>query len=153
MKIVIAPDSFKENLTSLEVASELETGLKRVWPDAVYVKVPMADGGEGTVQSLVDATGGTIVKAEVTAPLGDRVQASYGLLGGGRTAVIEMAEASGLPLVPKDKRNPLFATTYGTGELIADAIPAASRRSSSASAAPPPTMRAPGWRRRSACAS
>ena len=122
MKIVIAPDSFKENLTSLEVASELETGLKRVWPDAVYVKVPMADGGEGTVQSLVDATGGTIVKTEVTAPLGDRVQASYGLLGGGRTAVIEMAEASGLPLVPKDKRNPLFATTYGTGELIADAI-------------------------------
>ena len=122
MKIVIAPDSFKENLTSLEVASELETGLKRVWPDAVYVKVPMADGGEGTVQSLVDATGGTIVMTEVTAPLGDRVQASYGLLGGGRTAVIEMAEASGLPLVPKDKRNPLFATTYGTGELIADAI-------------------------------
>jgi glycerate kinase len=122
MKIVIAPDSFKENLTSLEVASEIEAGLKRVWPDAQYVKVPMADGGEGTVQSLVDATGGEIVKVEVSGPLGDKVLASYGLLGDKRTAVIEMAEASGLPLVPKDKRNPLIATTYGTGELIKDAI-------------------------------
>jgi glycerate kinase len=122
MKIVIAPDSFKENLTSLEVASEIETGLKRVWPDATYVKVPMADGGEGTVQSLVDATGGRIVKAEVSGPMGEKVMASYGLLGDGKTAVIEMAEASGLPLVPKEKRNPLVATTYGTGELIGDAI-------------------------------
>jgi len=84
MKIVIAPDSFKENLTSFEVASELEAGLKRVWPDATYIKVPMADGGEGTVQSLVDATGGTIVQKEVTAPLGNQVLASYGLLGNGR---------------------------------------------------------------------
>ncbi|MEE8098746.1 MAG: glycerate kinase [Hyphomicrobium sp.] len=122
MKIVIAPDSFKENLTSLEVASEIEAGLKRVWPDAEYVKVPMADGGEGTVQSLVDATGGQIIKCEVTGPLGDKVQASYGLLGDATIAVIEMAEASGLPLVPKDQRDPLRATTFGTGELIADAI-------------------------------
>lgn len=122
MKIVIAPDSFKENLTSLEVAGELETGLKRVWPDATYVKVPMADGGEGTVQSLVDATGGQIVKVEVSGPMGARVMASYGLLGDGKTAVIEMAEASGLPLVPKELRNPLVATTFGTGELIGDAI-------------------------------
>ncbi|MGE0022186.1 MAG: glycerate kinase [Hyphomicrobium sp.] len=122
MKIVIAPDSFKENLTSLEVASELETGLRRVWPDAEYVKVPMADGGEGTVQSLVDATGGRIVKCAVTGPLGQKVLASYGLLGDGRTAVIEMAEASGLPLVAKPDRDPLRATTFGTGELVADAI-------------------------------
>jgi glycerate kinase len=122
MKIVIAPDSFKENLTSLEVAGELETGLKRVWPNATYVKVPMADGGEGTVQSLVDATGGQIVKVEVSGPMGARVMASYGLLGDGKTAVIEMAEASGLPLVPKEQRNPLIATTFGTGELIGDAI-------------------------------
>ncbi|HEX2840017.1 glycerate kinase [Hyphomicrobium sp.] len=122
MKIVIAPDSFKENLTSLEVASELETGLRRVWPDAEYIKIPMADGGEGTVQSLVDATGGRIVKCAVTGPLGQKVLASYGLLGDGRTAVIEMAEASGLPLVPKPERDPLRATTYGTGELVADAI-------------------------------
>jgi len=122
MKILIAPDSFKENLTSLEVASEIETGLRRVWPEADYVKVPMADGGEGTVQSLVDATGGEIIECEVTGPLGDKVQASYGLLGDNRIAVIEMAEASGLPLVPKDLRDPLRATTFGTGELIADAI-------------------------------
>jgi glycerate kinase len=122
MKIVIAPDSFKENLTSLEVATEIETGLKRVWPNATYVKVPMADGGEGTVQSLVDATGGQIVKVEVSGPMGGRVMASYGLLGDGKTAVIEMAEASGLPLVPKELRNPLAATTFGTGELIGDAI-------------------------------
>ncbi len=122
MKIVIAPNSFKENLTSLEVASEIETGLRRVWPDAECIKVPMADGGEGTVQSLVDATGGEIIKCEVSGPLGEKVMAAYGLLGDRRTAVIEMAEASGLPLVPKDKRDPLRATTYGTGELIADAI-------------------------------
>jgi glycerate kinase len=122
MKIVIAPDSFKENLTSLEVASEIEAGLRRVWPDAEYVKVPMADGGEGTVQSLVDATSGRIVKCAVTGPLGQKVLASYGLLGDGRTAVIEMAEASGLPLVPKAERDPLRATTFGTGELVADAI-------------------------------
>lgn len=122
MKIVIAPDSFKENLTSLEVASELETGLRRVWPDAEYIKIPMADGGEGTVQSLVDATGGRIVKCAVTGPLGQKVLASYGLLGDGRTAVIEMAEASGLPLVPKPERDPLRTSTYGTGELVADAI-------------------------------
>lgn len=122
MKIVIAPDSFKENLTSLEVATEIETGIRRVWPDAEVVKVPMGDGGEGTVQALVDATGGEIVRCEVTAPLGNRVMASYGLLGDGKTAVIEMAEASGLPLVTRERRNPLAASTFGTGELISDAL-------------------------------
>jgi glycerate kinase len=122
MKIVIAPDSFKESLTSLEVASELEAGFRRVWPDAEYVKVPMADGGEGTVQSLVAATGGKIIRCTVTGPLGKKVLASYGLLGDGRTAVIEMAEASGLPLVPRAERDPLRASTFGTGELVADAI-------------------------------
>jgi glycerate kinase len=122
MKIVIAPDSFKENLTSLEVAAAIERGIKRVRPRAKCTKVPMADGGEGTVQSLVDATGGKIVKKRVMGPLGDPVMARYGILGDGTTAVIEMAEASGLPLVPRERRNPLKATTYGTGELILDAI-------------------------------
>lgn len=122
MKIVIAPDSFKENLTSLEVASELEAGFKRVWPDAEYVRVPMADGGEGTVQSLVAATGGQFITATVSGPLGQPVTATYGLLGNGRTAVIEMAEASGLPLVPRDQRDPLKSSTFGTGQLVADAI-------------------------------
>lgn len=122
MKVLIAPDSFKENLTAMEVATAIETGIKRVLPNARCVKVPLADGGEGTVQALVDATGGRIVKKNVVGPLGNRVSARYGLLGDGATAVIEMAEASGLPLVPKNKRDPLSTTTYGTGELMMDAL-------------------------------
>ncbi|WP_077214342.1 glycerate kinase [Bacillus dakarensis] len=119
MKIVIAPDSFKESLTALEVAVSIENGFKRVFPDSEYIKVPMADGGEGTVQSLVDATDGKIINKIVKGPLGEPVNAFFGLLGDGKTAVIEMAAASGLHLVPKDKRNPLKTTTRGTGELIA----------------------------------
>ncbi|MGH8581361.1 MAG: glycerate kinase [Gammaproteobacteria bacterium] len=122
MKIVIAPDSFKENLTSMQVAEAIERGIKRVVPKARCIKIPMADGGEGTVQSLVDATGGRILRKQVTGPLGHPVKARFGMLGDGQTAVIEMAEASGLPLVPKDRRDPLAATTYGTGELILAAL-------------------------------
>jgi glycerate kinase len=122
MKIVITPDSFKENLTSLEVATAIEKGIKRVLPGARCIKVPMADGGEGTVQSLVDATAGKLLKKEVVGPLGEPVTAHYGVLGDGKTAVIEMAEASGSPLVPKERRDPLKATTYGTGQLIIEAL-------------------------------
>ena len=122
MKIVIAPDSFKESLTALEVAEAIEAGLKKVLPDAEYVKVPMADGGEGTVQSLVDATEGRLISAEVRAPLGNKVTAEFGLSGDGRTAIIEMAAASGLHLVPPEARNPLRTTSYGTGELICAAL-------------------------------
>ena len=122
MKIVIAPDSFKGNLSALEVANLIEKGIRRVYSKAEIVKVPMADGGEGTVRSLVDATKGRIIKREVTGPLGKRVKASYGILGDKKTAIIEMASASGLPLVPKSKRNPLLTTTYGTGELIKAAL-------------------------------
>ncbi|MGR2766282.1 glycerate kinase [Photobacterium ganghwense] len=122
MKIVIAPDSYKESLTAMEVADAIEAGFKDIWPDAQYLKLPMADGGEGTVQSLVDATQGTIVEHTVTGPLGEPVSAFYGLLGDGRTAVIEMAAASGLHLVAPDQRNPLLTTTYGTGELITAAL-------------------------------
>ena len=118
MKFVIAPDSFKESLTALEVATAIETGFKRVFPDADNVKLPMADGGEGTVQSLVDATQGKLIECEVTAPLGDKVKSFFGLSGDGKTAIIEMAAASGLHLVPPEKRNPLLTTSYGTGELI-----------------------------------
>lgn len=85
MKFVIAPDSFKESLTALEVATAIETGFKRVFPDADYVKLPMADGGEGTVQSLVDATQGKLIECEVTAPLGDKVKSFFGLSGDGKT--------------------------------------------------------------------
>jgi glycerate kinase len=122
MKIVIAPDSFKGNLTALEVARLVEKGLKQVWPRVRVVKIPMADGGEGTVRSLVDATGGRVIRKEVVGPLGKRVKAHYGILGDKATAVIEMASASGLPLIPKNKRNPLLTTTYGTGELIRAAL-------------------------------
>ena len=118
MKFVMAPDSFKESLAGLEVATAIETGFKRVFPDADYVKLPMADGGEGTVQSLVDATQGKLIECEVTAPLGDKVKSFFGLSGDGKTAIIEMAAASGLHLVPPEKRNPLLTTSYGTGELI-----------------------------------
>lgn len=124
MKIVIAPDSFKGNLTAKEVADAIEVGIKRVLPSAEIVKIPMADGGEGTVQALVDATSGEIVNVEVTDPLGNRINAVFGILGNQKpkTAVIEMASASGLPLVPSDKRNPMITTTYGTGELILKAL-------------------------------
>lgn len=122
MKIVIAPDSFKESLTALHVCEAVEKGIKIHFPNAEISKVPMADGGEGTVQSLVDATGGEIIQARVTGPLGKEVEAFYGILGDGNTAVIEMAAASGLYHVPVDKRNPLITTTRGTGELILKAL-------------------------------
>jgi len=122
MKIVLAPDSFKESLSALQVAESIERGFKQVLPNAEYVKVPMADGGEGTVQSLVDATGGRIIKKTVTGPLGEAAEAFFGILGNEKTAVIEMAAASGLHLVPATKRNPLLTTTRGTGELIAAAL-------------------------------
>lgn len=122
MKIIIAPDSFKESLSALEVAEAIESGFKKVFPDAEYIKVPMADGGEGTVQSLIDATQGRLKTVEVTAPLGQRVSAQFGISGDGKTAIIEMAAASGLHLVPNEQRNPLITTSYGTGELILAAL-------------------------------
>lgn len=122
MKIVIAPDSFKESLTALEAATAIETGFKRLFPDAEYLKLPMADGGEGTVQSLVDATQGKIVECGVTSPLGEKINSFFGLSGDGKTAIIEMAAASGLHLVLPEKRNPLITTSYGTGELMKQAL-------------------------------
>jgi glycerate kinase len=128
MHIVIAPDSFKGNLTAMQVAQAIEQGVRRVLPKARCVPVPMADGGEGTVQSLVDATGGRFVHRAVTGPAGAPVNARYGILKDGITAVIEMAEASGLPLVKGTDRNPLRTTTFGTGELIVDAMKRGARR-------------------------
>ncbi|WP_026562958.1 glycerate kinase [Bacillus sp. J37] len=122
MKIVIAPDSFKESLSAMEAALAIERGFKRIFPNADYQKMPMADGGEGTVQSLVDATNGSIKERIVTGPLGNPVKAFFGLMGDGKTAVIEMAAASGLHLVPFERRNPLVTTTRGTGELILSAL-------------------------------
>lgn len=129
MKIVLAPDSFKESLSAALAAEALERGVRRAAPDCRIEKIPIADGGEGTVETLVLATGGEFVEQKVTGPLGARpgdaaTTARYGMLGGRspKTAVIEMAAASGLPLVPPEKRNPLLTTTYGTGELIRSAL-------------------------------
>jgi len=126
MKIVIAPDSFKESLTALQVADAIAAGMREVWPDATYVKVPVADGGEGTVQAMIDALGGRRVDVRVTGPLGQVVDAFYGDAGG--VAVIEMAAASGLEGVPPDLRDPRTATSRGTGELIRAALDAGARR-------------------------
>lgn len=128
MKIVIAPQGFKGNLSALQVARAIDTGIKRVVPSAITIMKPMADGGEGTVQALVDATGGEIMATEVSDPLGRCVIAHWGLLSDKVTGVIEMAAASGLPLVPHEKRNPLLTTTYGTGELILAALESGCRK-------------------------
>ncbi|MFR0587426.1 glycerate kinase [Bifidobacterium pseudolongum] len=122
MKIIIAPDSFKGCMSARQAAEAMEHGVHHVLPDAECVLVPMADGGEGTVQSLVDATGGTLLEATVTGPLGTPVHAQYGMLGDGCTAVIEMAAASGIGYVDETTRDPRITTTYGVGELILDAL-------------------------------
>ena len=121
-KYVVAPDSFKESMTAKEVCDAMEKGIKKADSAAEVIKVPMADGGEGTVDSLVDATNGQRVIVEVTGPLGNKISAYYGILGNGTTAVIEMAKASGLEIVEKKKRNPMITTTFGTGELIRHAL-------------------------------
>jgi glycerate kinase len=121
MKIVIASDSFKGSAGTEDVGRRMEKGIRKVYPDAEITVVPIADGGEGTVEAVVRGTGGRFRAVEVTGPLGERLEAVYGLLGDGK-AVMEMASASGLPLVPEEKRNPLKTTTFGTGELIRDAL-------------------------------
>ncbi|WP_114195994.1 glycerate kinase [Edaphovirga cremea] len=122
MKIVIAPDSYKESLSALEVATQIEAGFREIFPQAEYVKLPVADGGEGTVEAMVAATGGQIINVTVTGPLGEKADAFFGLSGDEKTAFIEMAAASGLERVPAAKRNPLKTTSYGTGELIRCAL-------------------------------
>ncbi len=128
MKIVIAPQSFKGSLAAWEVAESIERGIRRVVPRADILVLPMADGGEGTVDALVFSTGGRFMKCEVTGPLGDKVEANWGILGDGATAVLEMAAASGLILLAPEKRNPLVTTTYGTGEMVRAVLDAGCRR-------------------------
>ncbi|MFQ3549025.1 MAG: glycerate kinase [Armatimonadota bacterium] len=124
MKVVICPDSFKGSLSSAEVCDAIEKGLKNASNKITLeiLKIPLADGGEGTVDALISATNGKIVKVKVRDPLMREIEAFYGILGDGKTAVIEMASASGLPLLKENERNPLITTTYGTGELIKSAI-------------------------------
>ncbi len=122
MRIVIAPQSLKGSLTAAEAGAAIAEGVRAVYPEAECVIVPVADGGEGTVQALVDATGGEIVLQTVTGPLGEPVEAFFGLLGNGETAAIEMAACAGLPLVQRERRDPRITTTYGVGELILAAL-------------------------------
>ncbi len=120
MKIVIASDSFKGSMSSLDVATAASAGVIEVYPDSEIVPVNVADGGEGTVEAIVDALGGEIVKVQVSDPLGRKIETSYGIAG--ETAILEMAAASGLPLLTVEERNPWATSTLGTGEMIMDAI-------------------------------
>ncbi len=127
MRVVVAPDSFKGSLTAVEACQAITEGLFRVLTDVEIIEIPMADGGEGTVEALVACTGGQKHQITALGPLGQEIAACYGILGNcesteGKTAVIEMAAAAGLSLVPPEKRNPLYTTTYGLGQLILDAL-------------------------------
>src|SRR5258707_7900340 len=122
MRIVIAPQSLKGSLTAAEAGQAIADGTRAVYPEADIDIVPIADGGEGTVQALVDATSGEMVHQAVTGPLYEAVEAFFGVLGDGHTAVLEMAACAGLPLVPPSQRDPRITTTYGVGELILAAL-------------------------------
>jgi glycerate kinase len=128
MKIAVAPDSFKGSLSAMEAAECIERGLRQSLKGVSIRKIPMADGGEGTVRAIVEATGGRMVRRSVSDPLGRRIRACFGMSGDGKTAVIEMAAASGLALLKPGERNPLLTTTRGTGEMIRHALAAGARR-------------------------
>lgn len=121
-KIVIACDSFKGSLTSAEAAGYISAGVRDIYPECDILSLPVADGGEGTVDALIAATGGRKIVCKVNDPLMRPIEATYGILGDNKTAIIEMAAASGLPLIKPEERNPMLTTTYGTGELIKDAL-------------------------------
>ena len=126
MKVVVAIDSFKGSLSSMEAGQAIEEGVKCVYQNAEVVVRPLADGGEGTVEALVEGMGGIFVNKEVTGPLGEKVEATYGIIESkddlSKTAIIEMSAAAGITLVPEESRNPMNTTTFGVGELILDAI-------------------------------
>ena len=128
MKVVIAPDSFKDSLSAQGVAEAIALGLAQVWPQATLVKCPMADGGEGTVESILAACTGELRRSRVRGPLGAPVEAAWGWLPHTQTAIIEMAEASGLQLVPPGQRDACISSTFGTGELIRAALDAGAQR-------------------------
>ncbi|MCA0756885.1 glycerate kinase [Paenibacillus sp. N4] len=122
MKIIVAPDSYKGCLNSYEAAEYMTQGILEACPQAEVLQIAVADGGEGTVQAIVRGAGGRLHEVQVRGPLGDPVTAEIGLLDDGRTAVIEAASASGLTLIPQDRLNPILTTTYGTGQLIKEAL-------------------------------
>ncbi|QOY34244.1 glycerate kinase [Anaerobacillus isosaccharinicus] len=122
MKVIVAPDSFKGSISSKDLCSAIALGIKNVFPDANVLEIPMADGGEGTMENLVYATDGKVHSIKANDPLGREIEASYGVLGDGQTAIIEMAQASGLPSLTEAERNPLITSSFGTGQLILDAL-------------------------------
>ena len=122
MKVTVAIDSFKGSLSTFEAGSAAKEGIKKVFPEAEVVISPLADGGEGTVEAVVSANNGEYITAKVTGPLGEKVDAKYGIIPERKLAVMEMSAAAGITLVPEDKRNPLDTTTYGVGEMIKDAL-------------------------------
>lgn len=122
MKVVIAIDSFKGSLSSMEAGHAIEVGIRKARPDAKVVIKPLADGGEGTTDSLIEGLGGSRIRVNVTGPMGTPVSADYGYLEQSDTAVLEMAGAAGITLVPDARKNPLAATTFGVGEMINDAL-------------------------------
>lgn len=121
-KVVVAIDSFKGSLSTFQAGRAIEEGILRVYKDAEVVISPIADGGEGTVEAIVSATGGNMTEVSVHNPVGDTIQASYGIIHDSKTAVIEMSAAAGITLIDENQRNPLNTTTYGVGEMILDAI-------------------------------
>ena len=121
-KIVIAPDSFKGSLTSIEVANAIAEGVKKVYPNCEIIKTPIADGGEGTLNTIVNALKGEKVKVNAHDSLMRSITAEYGLVNNGETAVIEVASINGITLLSEEEQNPLITTTYGTGEIIKDAL-------------------------------
>ena len=128
MRIVIAPQTFKGSISALDAARAMREGVMRALPEAETTLAPVADGGDGTLETLVEGSGGEIRQAEVCGPLGERRSAEWGAMGDGATAVVEMARTSGLALVPLEKRDPLRATTYGLGEAIRAALDDGFRR-------------------------
>lgn len=128
MRILAAPDSFKGSLTAAEAARAMARGIRAVFPEAEVVELPVADGGEGTVEALVAATGGSLRRTTVRGPLGDPVEAAWGVLGDGRTAAIEVAAASGLGRIPVSRRDPRQTSTHGTGDLLRAALDGGFRR-------------------------
>lgn len=128
MKVVIAIDSFKGSLSSIEAGNAIVKGIRRVDANADTCVRPLADGGEGTVEALVEGMKGKIEKVHVTGPLGKQVESQYGILEEYQTAIIEMSSAAGITLVTNEERNPLYTTTYGVGEMIRDAIDKGCRR-------------------------
>lgn len=128
LRVLVAPQSFKGSLDAVGVASAIGRGIRRVWPDALVDELPLADGGEGTVRALVRSTGGVLRRSSVHDPLGREIDAEWGLLGDGTTAVVEMAAASGLPLLLESERDPRLTSTRGTGELILEAAASGAHR-------------------------